>query len=157
LPLACATVVPAVCHRIVLAVHVWRQACLLRRIMRTEEAQRNGLTFVCNCVCGDVHPACIIICESQMYVRRVIPVQGAFKNHLVLAASNDFTQPGQPRAVGLFRDPRRRLVSGWNDNKHSWVDAPITAQPPPPPYACWVFSPSTRLGVLHAAVCSIEL
>jgi len=59
--------------------------------------------------------------DRRPYCDWNVSFKGAFKNHIVLAATNDFTRAGEPRAVALFRDPRRRLVSGWNDNKHSYA------------------------------------
>ena len=50
-----------------------------------------------------------------------VTFHGAFKNHYVLPPRNDFSSVDHVQAVGLFRDPRRRLVSGWNDNKHSYA------------------------------------
>ena len=42
-----------------------------------------------------------------------VSFHGAFKNHYVLPPRNDFSSADHVQAVGLFRDPRRRLVSGW--------------------------------------------
>lgn len=58
--------------------------------------------------------------EQRPYCDWNISFQGAFKNHLVLPLRNDYSSPDHTQAVALFRDPRRRLVSGWNDNKHSY-------------------------------------
>ena len=55
--------------------------------------------------------------EQRPYCDWNVSFRGAFKNHLVLPSKNDYSSPDHTQAVALFRDPRRRLVSGWNDNK----------------------------------------
>eukprot|EP00040_Diaphanoeca_grandis_P008215 m.44371 g.44371 ORF g.44371 m.44371 type:complete len:476 (+) comp19664_c0_seq3:2115-3542(+) len=59
--------------------------------------------------------------ETRPYCDWNITFEGAFKNHIVLPSTNDYSSPSHSQAVALFRDPRRRLLSGWNDNKHSYA------------------------------------
>eukprot|EP00041_Stephanoeca_diplocostata_P006198 m.78189 g.78189 ORF g.78189 m.78189 type:complete len:507 (+) comp16222_c0_seq3:242-1762(+) len=59
--------------------------------------------------------------EQRPYCDWSTPFYGAFKNHYALPPDNDFSSPSHVNAVALFRDPRRRLLSGWNDNKHAYA------------------------------------
>ena len=64
-----------------------------------------------------VHYHCEFNCDiDRPYCDWNVTYTGAIKNHFAL----DINWKDTYFPIALFRDPRRRLISGWNDNKHAY-------------------------------------